>query len=125
MINGIDWEMICALEKNDPDLSCRNFLNTFNFHLDEFAPYKKVTNNEYKLMLKPWITNEILLQCKKRDSILKSISKEIDPNQKVILRGEYKKLRNDITKEKRDSKKAYYTSYFEKNKYKSTEIWKV
>ena len=124
VINGIDWERICTLEKNDPDLSCRNFLNTFNFYLDEFAPFKKVTKNEYKLMLKPWITNEILHQCKKRDAILKSISKEIDPNQKVILREEYKKLRNDITKVKRDSKKAYYTSYFEKNKYKSAEIWK-
>ena len=124
VINGIDWERICVLENNDPDLSCRNFLNTFNFYLDEFAPYKKVTKNEYKLMLKPWITNEILHKCKKRDSILKSISKEIDLNQKVILRDEYKKLRNEITKDKRDSKKVYYTSYFEKNKYKSSEIWK-
>ena len=29
-----------------------------------------------------------------------------------------------MTKDKRDSKKAYYTSYFENNKYKSSEIWK-
>ncbi len=124
VINGIDWDRICAFEKNDPDFSCKNFINTFNFHLDEFAPYKKVTKNEYKLMLKPWITKVILQKCKERDSILKSISKEIDPAQKIILRDIYKKLRNDITKEKRESKKAYYTAYFEKNKYKSTAIWK-
>ena len=27
VINGIDWENICDLEKNDPDFSCKNFLN--------------------------------------------------------------------------------------------------
>ena len=36
------------------------FFNTFFYHLDEIAPYRKVTKNEYKLMLKPWISKEIL-----------------------------------------------------------------
>ena len=49
------------------------------------------------------ISKEILHKCKNRDSILKCISNE---------------------KDQRDSKKAYYTAYFEKNKYKSSEIWK-
>ena len=40
------------------------------------------------------------------------------------LHPDYKKLRNEITKEKRLSKKAYFTSYFEKNKQKSSDIWK-
>ena len=31
------------------------------------------------------------------------------------LSNEYKKLRNEITKDKRDSKKSYYSTYFEKN----------
>ena len=124
VINGVDWERVCLLENNDPDFSCKNFLDTFNFFLDEFAPYKKITRNDYKLMLKPWITNDILMECKKRDSILKSISKENDAAKKTALRDEYKHLRNEITSKKRNSKKDYYTSYFEKNKHKSTEIWK-
>ena len=33
-------------------------------------------------------------------------------------------LRNKITQEKRDSKKSHYASYFEKNKKKSSDIWK-
>ena len=41
-----------------------------------------------------------------------------------MLCNDYKKIRNEITKDKRDSKKAYNTSYFEKNKHKSSEIWK-
>ena len=75
-------------------------------------------------MLKPWISKEILQKCKKRDSLLKSVSNENDSVKKNNLRNEYKKLRNEITKDKRDSKKSYYSTYFEKNKHKSSEIWK-
>ena len=53
-----------------------------------------------------------------------SISKENDLVKKRSLRDTYKKLRNEITSNKRESKKAYYRSYFEKNKQKSSEIWK-
>ena len=75
-------------------------------------------------MFKPWISKEILEKCKRRDSILKSMSNENDPTEKTILRNAFKKLRNEITKDKRDSKKSYFHSYFEKNKLKSAEVWK-
>ena len=71
-------------------------------------------------MLKLWIAKEILQKCKERNALLKSISKERDPAKKNALRNDYKKPRNEITKDKRDSKKSYYSSYFEKNK---TEIF--
>ena len=124
IVLNMNWEEICDLKKKDPNLSFNNFFNSVTYQLDEFAPYKKVTKNEYKLMLKPWITKEILQKCKNRDSILKNISKENDPLIKSNLRDDYKKLRNEITTDKRDSKKTYYMSYFEKNKHKSSEIWK-
>ena len=47
--------------------------------------------NEYKLMLKPWISKGILDKCKIRDSILKSISSEPDSGRRIILYNEYKK----------------------------------
>ena len=72
-------------------------------------------------MFKPWISKEILEKCKRRDSI---ISNENDPTEKTILQDAFKKLRNEITKDKRDSKKSYFHSYFEKNKLKSAEVWK-
>ena len=67
-------------------------------------------------MLKPWIPKEILLKCENRDSILQGISKESDPIKINSLRDDYKKLRNEITKDKRDNKRSYYAEYFEKNK---------
>ena len=64
------------------------------------APYKKVTRKEYKLMLKPWITKEILQKCKMRDSLIKSISKENDPVQILIIKncGMKSQKNNVITK---------------------------
>ena len=124
VVLNMDWVSICNLDKNDPNLSFNNFYNSITYQLDEFAPFKKVSRKEYELMLKPWISKEILQKCKKRNSILKSISFENDPITISELRKEYKKLRNEITKDKRDSKKSYYSSYFEKNKFKSAEIWK-
>ena len=120
----MNWDTICDLGKGDPNYSFNNFFNSITYQLDEFAPFKKVTKKEYNLMLKPWISKEILDKCKRRDLVLKNISRENNPVQKVILRTEYKNLRNEITKEKRDSKRSYYSSYFEKNKLKSSEVWK-
>ena len=74
-------------------------------------------------MLKPWISKEILNKCKPRDIFLKRISKEEDANIKILLRNEYKKVRNEITKDKRDNKKVHFTEYFDKNKHKASEIW--
>ena len=110
----MNWENICNVQSNDPNLSCNNYFNSITYLLDEFAPFRKVTRKEYKLMLKPWISKEILCKCKERDSILKSISNERDAAKQIILRNDYKKLRNEITNDKRESKKSYYSSYFEK-----------
>ena len=84
----INWGHICDLKKRDPNFSFKSFFDNITYLLDEFAPYKKVTKKEYKLMLKPWISKEILQKCKNRDSILKSIAKENDPVKKINLRNE-------------------------------------
>ena len=75
-------------------------------------------------MLKPWITKDILRKCNERDSLLKDIKNETDPAKIESLRKDYKSLRNKITQEKRDSKKSHFAAYFEKNKAKSSDIWK-
>ena len=43
----------------NPNVSVKNFFDTLNFHLDEMAPFEKVTLKSYRLMLKPWITAKI------------------------------------------------------------------
>ena len=60
VINGINWEEICKFRFRNPDVSVKNFFDTLNFHLDEMAPFEKVTLKQYKIMLKPWITPALL-----------------------------------------------------------------
>ena len=80
----MNWQNICNLQSNDPNISCNNYFNSITYLLDEFAPFRKVTRKEYKLMLKPWISKEILRKYKERDSILKYITKEMNPANKVL-----------------------------------------
>ena len=124
VISSTNWDEICMLYKNDSNASFKSFYDTLNYHLDEMAPYKKVTRKEFRLMLKPWITNDILSKCNERDSLLKDMKNENDPVKIESLRKDYKLLRNKITQEKRDSKKSHYAAYFEKNRNKASDIWK-
>ena len=58
VVKGTNWENVCAG-------GLQSFYEKIVFHLDEMAPLKKVTLKEQRLMLKPWITRDILEQCKK------------------------------------------------------------
>ena len=50
------------------------------------APLEKVTLKKYRLMLKPWITDEILKKCDERNNLLKLIKQETDPIIRISLR---------------------------------------
>ena len=100
------------------------FYDTITYHLDEYAPYRKLTKKEVELSQKPWITNSILSKCKERDSIPRSISKEKNQVLLESMNSRYEKLRNEITQEKRKSKKDYLNNFFETNKQRSSQIWK-
>ena len=112
------------LHYGDADLSFSSFYNKLLYHLDEMAPLKKLTLKEFRLSLKPWITNEILTKIKERDKLIKNIKNENDPGIKTTLVEKYKLLRNEITVDKQKSKKAHFAAYFEKNKLKSADVWK-
>ena len=117
----INWGDILALDMNDPNLSLNNLYNHVNFLLDEFAPYRKLNKKEIKLKSKPWINKEIQLLMIKRDKLLHQYSNESDPTIKFSLQKKFKTTRNRLTKMKRESKIAYFQTFFES---KSAMIWK-
>ena len=53
VINGLNWNETCQIEKHDANLSFKSFYDNIIFNLDEMAPYKRVTRKEIKLMQKP------------------------------------------------------------------------
>ena len=55
---------------------------------------------------------------------MKQIAKENVPILINELKSKFKKLRNEITDEKRKSKKKHYHTFFESNKTRTSEIWK-
>ena len=84
VINGLNWEEICMIHIGSSSASFKSFHDTLNFHIDEMAPSKQITLKQFRLMLKPWITKDILKKCDERDSLLKEIKDENDPIRKKI-----------------------------------------
>ena len=63
---------------------------------------------------------------KKRDKLLCKYSKHKKNNPELAsnLFNEYKLIRNNVTRLKRDSKLQYYKKFFDSNKNKMSNIWK-
>ena len=124
VINGHNWEEICMIRIGDASASFKSFHDTVNFHLDEMAPAHEATKKEIKLKLKPWITPEILAKCNERDELLQKFKCEKNSIIAAQLYKDYKKIRNEITKDKRRSKKNHSIAQFEKNKNSISTVWK-
>ena len=90
VIRGVNWNEICMLRLNNPSVSLKSFHDTIKFYVDEMAPLKKLSIKQIRLVLKPWITNEILQKCKQRDDLLVAIKNETDEDLKLSLQNEYK-----------------------------------
>ena len=63
---------------------------------------------------KPWINKETLILMKKRDKLLYKYSKYKLKNSQlaITIYNEYKLIRNQVTKLKRDNKLDYYKKFF-------------
>ena len=101
-----------------------NIHNHVNFILDEFAPFRKLNKREIKLKSKPWISKDILFLMWERDKIFSKYHKCKYPLNKSNLFSQYKLIRNEVTKLKRDNKIKYYKEFFEINNKKTSAIWK-
>ena len=100
------------------------FLHDINCVLDKHAPLKKLSNKEYKLKSKPWLTHGILKSIRKRDKLLHQYMKEKKEDKKKILQNKYKQYKNKITTLIRSSKSAYYKWYFKENSSNIKKLWK-
>ena len=126
ILDNTNWIPIIAIDLNDPNISLNNFYHHINYLLDELAPYKKLTKREIKLKSKPWINNNILTKMQERDKLLKKYCNLKDKNSTHAqnIYNQYKTIRNNATYLKRQSKINFYKDYFEKNKNKSSMLWK-
>ena len=97
------------------------FYNQIDSVCKKHVPYKRLSKNEVKISSKPWITREILAKMNYRDKLYSKLlkCKQLDPN----LRYLYKKFRNKVVKDLKDSKSTYFNQYFSLNKYNMQKLW--
>lgn len=108
---------------HDVNKSFENFYNKIDYLLDEHAPYKRITQREKRLQLKPWITKSIKNDMLKRNKLFKKYCQIEQPDRKLIAFNKYKLLRNEVKQKIAKSKKVYYEKYFQENKNDLKSLW--
>ena len=68
-INGTEWDNVIAG-------GIQSFQEKIMYHLNVRASLIKVSPKEKRLMLKPWITKDILDKCDQRDILLDEMRKD-------------------------------------------------
>ena len=83
--------------------------------LDNFAPFKKISQYKLKFKSKPWITPGYQSISLKNKFLSDFIKKKKDPTIKAELHLKYKNHRNLISTLLKRGKQNYYKKYFESN----------
>ena len=107
-LNNINWDSQLKLNDNDISNSFDKFYDQVNTCIDKHAPHRKLTNKEFKLRFKPWISSGIINSIKRKHSLFNKYIHCKDPIRKVTLHKEYKTLRNHINTITNDSKITLY-----------------
>ena len=108
---------------NDPDKSLDNLLYHSDRLTDLYIPSKKLTNKEFKLTNKPWITIGIRNSIQRKDRLFKKYINTENTNMRDNIHSEYKTLKNRINSLIYHSKKNYYTKYFNQYSNNIKKIW--
>ena len=85
------------------------------------VPYKRLSKKEVKISSKRSITKDIFAKMKFRDKLCSKLlkSKQSNPNLHYL----YKKFRNRVVKDLKDSKFSYFNQYFSLNKRNIQKLW--
>ena len=123
-LSKINWYYTKETSSSNVNDDTSTFLNQVNSIIDKYAPLKKITNKEYKLRSKPWITKGILKAIKIRDNIFHRLSKEKNKSKKDNLSIKLKYYKNKIKQLLRTTKSDYYNKFFTDNIGNAKQLWK-
>ena len=112
------------LSKVDVNFSMNNFMTKINKILDTHMPLRKITQKEFKQKFKPWISYIILNKIRDKNKIFNKYMSCKNEARKAELYSNFKILKNEITRDTRTSKKAYYQKYFNEHKGNLQKNWK-
>ena len=104
---------------HNADTAFNFFHKKFQSIVDKHAPLQFLTQKQFELECKPWITKGILTSTRIKSKLYKTFKK----NKKPEDYAKFKKYRDLINSLLRKSKKQYYKKYFEKHISDSKKTW--
>ena len=122
-LRSIDWNKALRLNQNQTNKFFKLFFHIFETFLDTYAPLKKLSNSEMKLLSKPWITHEIMTSIKIKDKIYKKLLKSKNSQQNERLYSDFKRFRDRINILTRNSKANHYQNFFQEHKQNMLKTW--
>ena len=105
----------------DVNIKFDRYLKDLNTLTNKHAPIKRQSRKEMKLKDKPWINNRILKMIRIRDRILQKLKKQQTPDNLKL----YKKFRNRVSNEIKESEARYFHNYFPTNSQNMKKLWSV
>ena len=117
-LNQIDFTY---LDNNDLDVNNKfdRFLKDLDTLTKQHAPIIRRSRKEMKLKDKPWINHRIQKMMRIRDKILQKMKKQQTPDNLNL----YKKFRNRVSNELKESKERYFHNYFSTNSQNMKKLW--
>ena len=119
-----DWNLMLKIGQNDVNSSFNVFLKHINILLDKFAPFKKISKYKLKFKSKPWISNSIQKSICTKNKYFTKYIRQKDPILKSFWHDKYKTYRNALSTLLKQSKKNYYTKFFNSNINNIKNTWK-
>ena len=112
---------ISYINGNNFDAIFDHFLQLLTNAITLYAPMRKLTRKQQKLINKPWISRGILKSIKTKQKLYLSHFVNGNLEQKQL----YKKYANKLTKVKFAAKKLYYQDKLETSKNNTAEVWRI
>ena len=106
------------------DQSFVSFLTKFNSILDLYVPLKKISKQKLKFRYKPWITLGLQKLVSIKNHLLTKYIKLKDVTLKNEAQTKCKRYRNLLSTLMKESKKSYFTNYFQNNLNDLNSTWK-
>ena len=89
-----------------------------------YAPLKKISKQKLKFRNKPWITLGLKKSISIKNHLLTKYIKLKDVTLKNEAQIKYKQYRNLLSTLMKESKKSYFTNYFQNKLHDLTSAWK-
>ncbi len=116
--NNLDLSFL-EFDNMDVNEKFDRFLEVLSSLSSKHAPITKRSKKEIKFKNKPWINRKIQKMMKIRDKILHKLKKNKSANNLTL----YKKFRNRVSNEIKQSKARYYYNYFHENNNNMKKLW--